>query len=296
MKRVAKKQDREETEAIESIKRLLRAGAELGVAEAVRRIAQLAPARSPGAKKAEIGALLGSASLVELVQFVRNDPGSVFHLAKEVWSRGGPKDKRRAVDAIGRGLGYFVPHRALDAAKELASMARSGREADLVGRKAIGPVLERAPGLFDRVKGFVNENERLLRQAAIAGLVGYVARKRKFAALGVEVLLLVAEEHEKDIRSAVRYGLKRMMAVDPKATARTVVGWVRENPTAERVQAAASLLARRAGDVRLAVERGVIGTLARLDGARTAKGPPTASAGKARKRTPRSRPRRSGPE
>lgn len=253
----------DELQAVESIKKLLKAGVELGVAEATRRLAVLVPGHDTKPGKAGIGALLGSASLVEMVQFVKNDPSSVFHLAKEVWSRGGPKEKNSAVEAIGKGLGFFVPHRALDAAKDLAAMARSGREADLIGRKAIGPVLERNPAMLERVKKFLDENERLLRQAAIAGLVGYVARRRKYAAMGVELLLLVAQQNEKEIRAAVRYGLRKMMAVDPKATAAAVFEWVKSDPSKERIQAAGTFVAQRAADVRLALERGVFTALSR---------------------------------
>ncbi len=266
-----------ELQAVESIKKLLKAGVELGVAEATRRLAVLAPGHDTKAGKAGIAAVLGSAAVVEVVQFVKNDPSSVFHLAKEVWSRGGPKEKNSAVEAIGRGLGFFVPHRALEAAKDLASMARSGREADLIGRKAIGPVLERNPAMLERVKKFLDENERLLRQAAIAGLVAYVSRRRKYAAMGVELLLLVAQANEKEIRSAVRFGLRQMMAVDPKATAAAVFDWVKSDPTKERVQAAGTFVAQRAADVRLALERGVFTALARYANGNGTKAAPKAS-------------------
>lgn len=279
----------DELQAVESIKKLLKAGVELGVAEATRRLAVLAPGHDSKPGKAGIGALLGSASLVEMVQFVKNDPSSVFHLAKEVWSRGGPKEKNSAVEAIGKGLGFFVPHRALEAAKDLAAMARSGREADLIGRKAIGPVLEANPAMLERVKKFLDENERLLRQAAIAGLVAYVSRRRKYAAMGVELLLLVAQQNEKEIRAAVRYGLRKMMAVDPKATAAAVFAWVKSDPSKERIQAAGTFVAQRAADVRLALERGVFTALARYangNGTKSAAKPATAKP-KAKKSKPK---------
>lgn len=255
---------KDELEAVESIRRLIRSGVQLGVAEAVRRATQFLPASGERARRVGAETVLGAASVVELIQFVRNDPGSVFHLAKEVWSRGGFKEKEKAAEAVGSGLGFLAPHRALDAARALASMARSGREADLVGRRAIGPVLERAPPMIDRVKKMLGENERLIRQAAIAGLVGFVIRKRKYAAMGAEVLLLVAEEHEKEIRDAVKWGMGKIMEADPKAAAKAIADWARANPTAERVQAAGQLLKRRAGDLKLVVERGVVGTVARF--------------------------------
>lgn len=255
---------KDELEAMESIRRLIRAGVQLGVAEAVRRATQFLPAPGERVRRAGAETVLGAASVVELLQFVRNDPNSIFQLAKEVWSRGGPKEKEKAAEAVGRGLGFLVPHRALDAARALASMARSGREADLVGRRAIGPVLERAPPMADRVKKMLTENERLIRQAAIAGLVAFVIRKKKYAAMGAEIILLVAEEHEKEIRDAVKWGLARIMEADPKATAKAVGDWARSNPTADRVQAASQFLKRKAGDLKLVVERGVVGTVARF--------------------------------
>lgn len=263
MNRLAETRSNEELQAIESIKKLLRAGVELGVAEATRRLAALAPGQSTKPGKAGVGALLGSASIVEIIQFVRDDPSSVFHLAKEVWSRGGAKEKKSAAEAIGDGLGYFVPHKAIDAAKDLASMARSKAEAVMIGKRAIEPVLERNPALIERVKKILEDNERLLRQAAIAGLVGYIARRRKYAAVGVELLLLVAQQNEKELRSAIKYGLRKMMEVDPKATASAVFEWVKSDPTKERIQTAGTFVAQRATDVRLALERGVFTALAK---------------------------------
>jgi hypothetical protein len=272
VKRVADEAGKEELLAVESIKKLLKAGMELGVAEATRRLTAMSPGMETKPGKAGITALLGGASVVEVIQFVKNDPTSVFHLAKEVWSRGGATDKNRAAEAIGTGLGFFVPHKAIEAARELAAMARSPREADMIGKKAIEPVLERNPALIERVKKFLEDNERLLRQAAIAGLVGYVARRRKYAAVGVELLLLVAQRNEKELRAAVKYGLRKMMEVDPKATANAVFEWVRSDPTKERVQSAATFVAQRATDVKLALEKGVFTALAKYASSETNNG------------------------
>lgn len=264
MRALARKEKPTEDEAAESVRKLLKAGLELGVAEAVRRIVSLAPAPNDRMRNLGAEAMLAGATVVEIIQIVRNDPGSVFQLAKEVWSRGGKGHKEDAAEAVGKGLGALVPHRALEAARDLAAMARGGSEADLVGRKAIGPILERNPMMLDRVKKFLGENERLIRQAAIAGLVAFVARKRKFAALGIEIVLLVAEEHEKEIRAAVKWALKQIQEVDARATAKAVGAWAKANPTAERLQFAGAYLKQKAGNAKLAVERRVVGAMSRL--------------------------------
>lgn len=264
MRNLARAKEPTDDEAAESVRKLLKAGLELGVAEAVRRLVSLAPASGERMRNLGAEAMLAATTAVEIIQIVRNDPGSVFQLAKEVWSRGGKEAKEDAADAVGKGLGAVVPHRALEAAKELASMARGGVEADLVGRKAIGPILEKNPMMLERVKKFLSENERLIRQAAIAGLVAFVARKRKFAALGIEILLIVAEEHEKEIRAAVKWAIKQIQEVDPRATAKAVGAWAKANPTTERLQLAGAYLKQKAGDAKLAVERGVIGAVSRL--------------------------------
>ncbi|MBI2078166.1 MAG: DNA alkylation repair protein [Euryarchaeota archaeon] len=286
----AKRSD--EWEAVKSLKSLIQAGLDLGVPEAIRKAAQLQPFLHAitGNKAKESPGL--AASVAGLVQSVKDDPQAMFQLAKEVWSRGGQKEKSSAAEAVGKGLGFLVPHKALQAAKELASMARSGKEADLVGRSAIEPLLEASPGLVDRVKLLLQENEKLVRYAAISGLVYFVGRKRKYAALGAEVLLLLAEEHEKEIRDAVKWGLNKIREVDPKATAVAVAAWVKSNPTTDRVNKAGTYLKARAVDVKTAVERGVLGVLARLNPA--AKNGAKAN-GAAPKKRPAKKARRNAP-
>lgn len=259
----------DEWDAVRSLKALIQAGIDLGVPEALRKASQWQPFLSAlRGPKAEATPSL-TASMTSLMQSVKEDPQGLLQLAKEVWSRGGPKEKSFAAEAVGKGLGLLVPHKALQTARELASMARSGKEADLVGRSAIEPLLERSPGLLDRVKLLLQENEKLVRYAAISGLVYFVGRKRKYAALGAEVLLMLAEEHEKEIRDAVKRGLNKIRDVDPKATAVAVAAWVKSKPTQERFQTAGTYLKKRAVDVRTAIERGVVGVLARINGAKT---------------------------
>jgi hypothetical protein len=171
-------------------------------------------------------------------------------------------------------------------------MARNPAEADMVGRKAIEPILERTPAMLDRVKQLLSENQKLIRQAAITALVAYVGRKRKYVALGVELLLLVAEEHEKEIRDAVRKGLRQIMAIDPKATTKSIVAWAKANPTTERVQLAALFVKSAATDARLAIEKSVVGVVAKFsngqgkatNGVKPAKGKAPTSKGAAAKR------------
>jgi hypothetical protein len=281
--------DNESQEAFQSIKSLLKAGLELGVPEAIRRSALLQPLLGDAADKKD--ATVGDA-LNSLLATIKQEPQGLFQIAKEVWSRGGSKDKEKAAEAVGKGLGFLVPHRALQVAKELASMARNNAEAELVGRAAIEPILERAPAMLDRVKQLVTENQKLIRQAALAGLIAYVGRKRKLVALGAEVLLLVAEEHEKEIRDFVRKGLRQLMAVDAKATVKAVADWAKSNPSADRVALAAAFVKKAAGDARTAVEKTVVGAVARLsNGHGAAKTPPkakTAKSGTKRKTTRKS--------
>ena len=59
MKQLSKDAESDEVQAIESIKKLLRAGVELGVAEATRRLAVLAPGSESSTKKAAITAAFG---------------------------------------------------------------------------------------------------------------------------------------------------------------------------------------------------------------------------------------------
>ncbi|HLE46775.1 MAG TPA: DNA alkylation repair protein [Candidatus Thermoplasmatota archaeon] len=256
----------DEWEAVRSLKALIQAGLDLGVPEAIRKAAQLQPFLSvlKGAKTP--GATGVAESVTGFIQSVKEDPQAMFQMAKEVWSRGGKKEKSFAAEAVGKGLGFLVPHKALQTARELASMARSGKEADLVGRSAIEPLLSASPGLIDRVKQLLQENEKLVRQAAITGLVYFVGRKRRYAALGAEILLLLAEEHEKEIRDAVKWGLNKIREVDPKATAAAVAAWVKSNPSTERINKAGGYLKAKAVDVKTAVERGVLGVLARFNG------------------------------
>src|SRR5687768_16368181 len=110
-----------------------------GVPEAIRRSALMQPFLGDTADKTD--ATVGDA-LTAVLASIKQDPQSMFQIAKEVWSRGGSNDKEKAAEAVGKGLGFLVPHRALQVAKELASMARNNSEAELVGREAIGPILD----------------------------------------------------------------------------------------------------------------------------------------------------------
>lgn len=247
----------------EAFRLLLKAGVELGVAEAVRRIIALAPG-GDRLRGFEAETALGAAVLAEVVQSMRQDPGSVFQLVKEVWSRGGPKERKTAARALGRGLSRLEPHRAAGLSRDLASMARNAREADVVGTEAIGPLLTENPGLYDRMKQLLTDNERWVRRAAIAGLVVYVTHKKRVAGLALEVILLLAENNEDEVRTSVRRAIKEISKVDWRATAGAITAWVATNPTRERIQMAKRFAGSAAGDAKRQMQKVVFVNLAKL--------------------------------
>lgn len=255
-------------DVVDALRRLLKAGLDLGVAEATRRLEAIAPPGTPHDPER----MLEEGSFEELVDAARAEPGGLLQLIKEVWSRGDSKERLAAAHALGHALGRLAPHRALGLTKELASMARNSKEADLVGREAIEPLLESNPPFFDRVKLFLNENQPWLRRAAIAALVSYVGQRRKFAGSALEAILTLAERHEADIRAAVREAVRELSKVDWKATAATLAEWARENPTAERIKLVRQFTAAVAADARAEVQRFVFARLARLAEAPLARG------------------------
>lgn len=243
----------------------MQAGLELGVAEAVRRFAAVVPVIG-GAKvrRFEAESLLGAALVAEVIQAARNDPSSVFGLVKEVWSRGGAKERRTAARALGRGLGQVAPHQALGLTRDLASMSRNAREADVVGTESIAPILEAAPPLYERVLGFLQDNERWIRRAAIAGLVTYVTTKKRMAGLTLEVIMLLAEHNEKEIRSAVRWAVKEVSRVDWEGAAKAVSVWALQDKSGARYAKAKRFVAASAAGSRKSVERYVVTRLAKF--------------------------------
>lgn len=248
----------------ESLRSLLQAGLELGIAEAVRRLAQLAPLAGGAAQQTEDRNVIGTAALAEFVRQVREDSGGVLQLVKEVWSRGGAKERKTAARALGRGVGKVAPHKALGLTRDLASMARNAKEADWVGTEAIGPILAENPALFERAKQFLQDAQPWVRRAAIAGLVAYVTRKKKLAGIAAEIVILMAESHEKEIRQAARWAVGEISKVDWKATAGAIVAWVRQNPTKERVAMAKKFAASSADAASRNVQKLVLTGLARF--------------------------------
>jgi microcompartment protein CcmK/EutM len=239
-----------------SLLALVKAGLDLGVTEAARRMAEHAPRLGEKVREvAGTGLVMGGQLSQDLGRKLRQDPESLTHLVKEVWSRGGMKEKLVAAEAIGRGLGKLVPHQAVTAARELARMARNAKEADLVGHTGLAPILEKNPAMVDRVRAFMDENEVYVRRAAMAALLQLVARNKKYTALAAEALLLVAESKEQEIRSAMKAGLKSLASSDPKATARKVVAWAKSEPNQQRVAMAKQVIKDAPTTLKVAVEK-----------------------------------------
>lgn len=255
-------------EVADALRGLVKAGIDLGVAEAVRRFAAVVPAPEK-LKRLEVETLLAASLAAEVIQALRNDSGSIFQLVKEVWSRGGTPERKTAARALGRGLGKYEPHKSLGVTRDLAAMARNANEADIVGTEAIGPILEGNPTLYDRTKLFLQDNERWVRRAAIAGLVAYVTAKKKFAGLALEVILLVAEHNEKEIKAAVRYAVKEFSKIDWKATAEALAAWAATDPA--RLKTAREYIGLTATNVKSKMENALFTSLAKL--AQTAPAP-----------------------
>jgi len=248
----------------EALRALLRAGLDLGVTEAARRLVQLAPPGINRGDAMEVDRILDAERVRELIESVRADPSGLLQLVKEVWSRGGSKERKAAAHAVGHGLSRLAPHRSLGLVRELAAMATTPKEAELVGEEAIAPLLEANPPFFDRVKQFLQENQPWIRRAAITGLVAYVARRRKFTALALEAVLLLADRHEAEIRSLVKQALKELSAIDWKATARAIAEWAKQDPTGGRAKIAKQFAASLAADARQELQRLLFANLARF--------------------------------
>ncbi len=249
-------------ETAEALKTLVKAGLELGVAEAVRRLSMLTPTGRERPDEVEVDAVLTGAAVTELVDAIRQDPTGVFQLVKEVWSRGGTKDRTTAARALGHGLSRIAPHKALGLSRDLATMARSSKEADLIGAEAIGPLLEANPPFFDRVKQFLKDNEPMVRRAAIAGLVWYVGRNRRYAATALQAILLIAEQNEKEIKTGIRWAVREASKVDWRGTAQAIAEWAESDPA--RLKPAKQYAAATAESTRANVERFVILRLAKF--------------------------------
>lgn len=256
----------------EALEALLKAGLELGVAEAVRRLSLVAPEAADRMRRVGVEPEQTAAVVAGLARAIQEDSASVFQMVKEVWSRGGTKERKTAARAIGQAVGKVAPHKAIALSRDLASMARNAKEADVVGVEAIGPLLEQNPPLFDRVKQFLKDNEPWVRRAAIAGLVAFVTRKRKWAGLALEAILVVAERNEKEIRAAVRWAVRELSKVDWKETSQALADWAKLDETGNRVRLAKQYAAATATDVRRDVERFVLTNLAKF-----AEGTPTAA-------------------
>lgn len=276
-------------EALDALRSLLKAGLELGVAEAARRLTSATGPHPDQSQKTPLEALLQSDKVQTFLSDAREDASGLLQLIKEVWSRGGPKDRKTAADALGQALNRLAPHRALALARELATMARNSQEAEIVGEQAIAPLLDANPPLFDRVKVFLKDNEAWVRRAATAGLVAYSLRHRKYAAATMEVLLLVGEEKSGEIREGMRKAVKELSRADWQAVAKALAAWAQVDPA--RWGDVKKYVGAAATEVRSQVDGFVSSKLGRPAGlsARPAKAKPKAAAPKA-KRAPSKRP------
>lgn len=248
---------------VDSLRALLKAGLELGVAEASRRISLMASA-ADRTRVIDPAETLREGSWAPLLESIKTDPAGVLQMVKEVWSRGGPKERRAAAHALGHALGRLAPHKSLGVSRELAAMARNEKEADLVGSEAIGPILDANPPFLERAKQFLQENEPWIRRAAVAGLIMYVGRKRKVAAATLEVILLLAERNEAEIKSAVKFAIKEFSRVDWKGTAKAIADWAAQDPTGGRTKLAKQFAASVAADARQGVQKVVFTSLAKF--------------------------------
>jgi 3-methyladenine DNA glycosylase AlkD len=254
----------ERGDVADALRGLLKAGLDLGVAEASRRLAALTPPSSDRTKQPDLDSDAARVVVSEFIEAVKVDSAGVYQLVKEVWSRGDAKERRTAAHAIGHALGRLAPHRALGLSRELAGMARTPKEADVVGEEAIAPLLESNPPLFDRIKQFLGDNEVWVRRAAIAGLVGYATRRKKMAGVALEMILLVAEANEKEIRQAVRWAIRELSKVDWRATGVAITEWARQDPTGGRMKLAKQYASSAAVSARKEVEKFVITNLAKI--------------------------------
>lgn len=246
----------------DALRSLLQAGLDLGVAEAARRLAQLMPAGPERDRGVESETAINETMIRDLIIAIREDSAGVFQLVKEVWSRGETKDRKIAARAVGKSLSKIAPHRSLGLSRDLATMARNPKEADIVGTEAIGPLLESNPPMFDRVKQFLKDNQVWVRRAAIAGLVAYVTRQKKVAGLALTAILSFVEANEKEIKASVRWAVKEISRVDWRATAAAITEWARSDPT--RIKLAKQYAAATAEGVRKNVEKAVFTNLAKF--------------------------------
>ena len=226
-----------------SVARLLRSALELGVTEASRKLNEQAPVAVKALRDAAGTSMVWSAALTrEVGKALRDDPDALAHIVREVWSRGGPAEKKAAADALGRTLGATLPYKAVAAARELARMARSPKDADFVGRSILAPILERNPALVDRVKSFMEEAEPYVRRAGMVALVTLAVRRKKYVGVATQALLMMAESKEEEIRRSVRSAVRELAQVDAIASAKAVAAWAVSDPNKQRVQFAKETL------------------------------------------------------
>lgn len=240
-------QQTQDPEVGSTLLQLLRSGLELGVGEASRKLQELTRSQNLPTSPQERERLLKSADVRALVEGVRADPSSVLHIVKEVWSRGGPKEKQTAADALGTAVARLVPHRALTVARDLAMMARTAKEADWVGARALGPLLEANPAMTDRVKQFIQENQVWIKRAALTGLIVLAQRRKQGAESAMALVLLLAESDEKEVRNGVRNAIRQITQLNSKASTKALLDWLRTNPSRERVQVALKALSANKG-------------------------------------------------
>lgn len=245
--------------------RLIKAGLELGVAEAARKVTERAPKVGKSIRDATGTSLVWTGALTkEMGKLLREDPDSVIQMVKEVWSRGGPKEKKLAAETLGQSVGKVIPYKAVAAARDLARMARSNKEAQMVGENILEPMMERNPALVERVKGFLKENEEYVQRAAIAALVAFASKNKKKVGVVVQGLMILYDTKEEEIRKNVRVALKKVAEVDPKETAKAVTAWAKSDPTQKRIETAKEAVKSVPTKAKATVEKLVFSGLEKL--------------------------------
>jgi hypothetical protein len=143
-------------------------------------------------------------------------------------------------------------------------MARTKKEAELVGQYVFDPIIEKNPALVERVKSFLHENEEFVQRAALAGLVSLASRRKKYVGVVLQGLLLVAEVKEDEFRKAVRAAVRNLAEVDAPTVAKQVTEWAKSDPTRQRVALAKDAIRAAPAQAKQHVEKIVFSGLDKI--------------------------------
>ncbi|MBW3583010.1 MAG: DNA alkylation repair protein [Euryarchaeota archaeon] len=158
---------------------------------------------------------------------------SALPLLKEAYEKG--DESQQAV--VGMLLGPSLqsdPEHGVQVIREFLESAQGVPAADSIARRSLAPLLEKDPSLIEKVLPWISATQPLVKRAALVALERRLSDKKSLTGDILAAAVVVLEDHDEEVRQALKWLLETAGRVDPAATARSLVSGLRKGKGSEK--------------------------------------------------------------